>query len=483
MKDSIALVFILFAIMLSGVFLSSWNYIRDEYFESQETKFWISSIAFAITGLLLFGVGTATSSEVIKSNSIIFTFAHLFYIASIVFQALFCASLNKPVSKRFVYISILGTILFAIHYEYLRGSGNFVGRVLEVAAIVSFLLLFQLMQLYKTLKTQSSIQLKFLFAFTLLEIIAVVSRVIIAALQANPVSAISEIPFPLLAILWLNLAFNALSYLTMLGFWSERSVSRQLVMSLENERISSLLQERERLVSSLLTANKSSATGALSASLAHELNQPIGASRVNLFTLRKTLGDKAINDVAITEIISRMEQDNHRAGDIIGALRSVFTQERDISQSASISGILNSVISLIRGECGKLGIILHIETADARVTGNRIELQQVFLNLLNNAMDALRSVQSGQERTIWISSKIQDKMVQITISDNGPGVLDELTPQLFELFESQKKAGMGIGLWLSKYIVERIDGSISYAQRLGGGSQFTVAIPLKRDTT
>jgi len=467
--------------MLSGVLLSSWSYLKSEKFKTQETQFWVCSIALAIIGLVLFSIGTATTEEAIKSNSIIFTFANAAYLASIVFQTLFCISLRKFVSVKTIYLAAIGVVIFAMHFEYLRGSGNFVGRVLEVACIISVLSCIQIYQLKKVLGSQPSIQLKFLFIFTLFELVLVILRVVVSALQVNPVLTIEAIPMSLMAILWLNLAFNVLSYLTMLGFWSERSTAKQVAISLENERISALLLERDKLVSSLLTANKSAATGALSASLAHELNQPIGASRINLYSLKKALDGKNLRDTQIHEIIGRIDNDNERAGKIVSSLRSIFTQEGDVVQNISLMSVIDSVVDLIRGECNTNRIELIVQIEDAQISINRVELQQVLLNLLNNAIDALKSEPQDYKRVIHIKANKSSEKIELTVSDNGPGVPALMTSRIFELFQTQKDTGMGIGLWLSRYIVERFGGQIAYSPNEGRGSKFIIHIPLKRD--
>ena len=339
----------------------------------------------------------------------------------------------------------------------------------------------QLYQLQKVLRMQSSLQLKFLFIFTILELFTVILRLVVSALQVNPVLTIDSVPMSLMAVTWFNLSFNVLSYLTMLGFWSERSAAKQVEASIENERISVLLDERERLIGSLLAANKSAATGALSASLAHELNQPIGASRINLFTLRRILTNRGIHDDSIEEIISCIELDNQRSGDIVASLRSIFTQEGVTTSRISIAEALNSVVRLVQGECIRLGIALEIHIDDALVSANRVELQQIFINIINNAIDALKTQEQSEQKTIWLRSMRHSDRVQVLISDNGPGISEQLAPRIFDLFETSKKAGMGIGLWLSRYCIQRIGGEISYVPRVGGGSEFLINIPPKRD--
>lgn len=479
MRDAIVLVFLLFALMLAGVLTSASTYIRDEYSKSQEIKLWLASIFLSIIGLILFAIGTATTAEAIKTNSVVFTFANAFYLASIVFQTLFCFSLRGQVSKRTIYIFLLAVCVFGAHFEYLRGSGNFVGRVLEVAFLSSCLLIAQLFSLGRTLRLKTSIQLKFLFVFTLLELAMVIGRLLVSAMQVNPVLSLSDIPMSLMAVTWFNLAFNVLSYLTMLGFWSERAKLRQLAVATENERIASLLSERETLINSLLLSNKSAAAGALSASLAHELNQPIGASRINLFTLKKHIEDKSISDKEFDTIIGRMEFDNQRAGEIVGALRGMFSQAPQAVQKVNLSDLVGSTVSLVAGECKSYQIALQINVSeDLEVQASRVELQQVLLNLLNNAIDALKEMPKELFKQITISAIQQEGFAQLTVQDNGPGISTQVSSQVFELFSSQKESGLGVGLWLSRYIMERSGGSIAYKPNLAGGSIFILNIPL-----
>ena len=479
MRDAIVLVFLLFALMLAGVLTSASTYIRDEYSKSQEIKLWLSSIALSIIGLILFAFGTATTAEAVKSNSVAFTFANAFYMASIVFQTLFCFSLRQVISKKVIYLCTIFIIIFAVHFEFLRGSGNFVGRVLEVAFLSSSLLVTQLVSLRKALRVQTSIQLKFLFAFTFLELAMVIGRLIVSAMQVNPVLSISAIPMSLMAVTWFNLAFNMLSYLTMLGFWSERAKVRQVAVVAENERINSLLAERETLINSLLLSNKSAAAGALSASLAHELNQPIGATSINLFTLKKHLVDSSMSDAQLDDIISRIEFDNQRAGEIVSALKAMFSQAPQEVEKINLFDLLHSTTSLVIGECRSHQVTLQIDVPkELEVRVSRVELQQVILNLLNNAVDALKEMPKEFAKQITISATQKDGFAQLTVQDNGPGISDEMSSQVFELFSSQKDSGLGVGLWLSRYIMERSGGSITYKPNLPVGSQFVLNIPL-----
>jgi len=109
---------------------------------------------------------------------------------------------------------------------------------------------------------------------------------------------------------------------------------------------------------------------------------------------------------------------------------------------------------------------------------NTGEFQQVLLNLINNAIDSLAE-SSISDKTILIKTKDLDHFVEMTISDNGHGVAAELVPSLFELMKTNKKSGMGLGLWLTKHVVERHQGKITYQTSDWGGAEFVIRIPLE----
>jgi C4-dicarboxylate-specific signal transduction histidine kinase len=218
--------------------------------------------------------------------------------------------------------------------------------------------------------------------------------------------------------------------------------------------------------------------GAMSASLAHELNQPIGASRINLFMLKKLIVDKSISDQELHDVISRIEFDNQRSSNIIASLRAIFTQAPQSMEKVNLLAIVESTVGLVVGECKKHQIELKINIpTELEVKISRVGLQQVLLNLLNNAIDALKEIPLNPQRRIFILAKTLDNYAQITLQDNGPGISEHFCDQLFELFSAQKQSGLGVGLWLCRYILERSNGTITYEPNLSGGSQFFLNIP------
>jgi signal transduction histidine kinase len=272
--------------------------------------------------------------------------------------------------------------------------------------------------------------------------------------------------------IWTSLFLAILAVLvTALFFWNKRLRAQRL-------KLSNLLKEREELVSRLLKANKTAATGALSASIAHELNQPLGASNLNIQFLKMKLEKGELNSELEGEVLAALETDNLRASNIIRSLRSIFMDSSIRSERKNLEELISAVITITSPELSKCNIELRLDLQpNLLITINEGEIQQVLLNLVNNAIEALGASKQTQKR-IEIRSRQEAAMVNITITDNGPGIPNTDKEVLFELLTSNKQAGMGLGLWLCKHIITRHGGSIQVEDAPGGGASFVVSLPV-----
>jgi len=258
--------------------------------------------------------------------------------------------------------------------------------------------------------------------------------------------------------------------LILLWFWNKR-------LKKEKARIQALLDERERMVGSLLKANKTAATGALSASIAHELNQPLGASNLNIQFLKMKLENGVLNPELGKEILDSLEQDNKRAATIVKSLRSIFTEGEFNAQEVQLGDLISSVLDIVKPELKSKNIQIQLRVDDDLVImANPSEIEQVILNLLNNALQALAKSGTLKSRIAIEATKV-GRAVRLSVSDNGPGVPVEFKPHLFELLSTTKQTGMGLGLWLCKHIVTRYSGSIHYEDTVGGGAKFVMELP------
>ncbi|WP_215293388.1 ATP-binding protein [Polynucleobacter sp. MG-5-Ahmo-C2] len=266
--------------------------------------------------------------------------------------------------------------------------------------------------------------------------------------------------------------FGVMLLLGLILFWSWNKRLKK-----EKAQIQMLLDERDFMVGSLLKANKTAATGALSASIAHELNQPLGASNLNIQFLKMKLENGALNPELGKEILDSLEQDNTRAATIVKSLRSIFTDGESNTQAVQLGDLVSSVLEIVKPELKSKNIQIQLRVDDDLVIMvNPSEIEQVILNLLNNAIQALAKSGTLQHRIALEATKV-GQSVRLSVSDNGPGVPVEFKPQLFELLSTTKQTGMGLGLWLCKHIVTRYSGSIHHEDLVGGGTRFVIELP------
>jgi C4-dicarboxylate-specific signal transduction histidine kinase len=287
-----------------------------------------------------------------------------------------------------------------------------------------------------------------------------------------------------LALLWIGYGSTILVYVALGSFYLEKQIRKedQIANALkssteENEKITELLKEKERLIYGLMKANKTAATGALSASIAHELNQPLGASNLNIQFLKMNLEKGVINPELGKEVLDSLEEDNKRAATIVKSLRSIFTEVDSNAEEVQLTSLIDKVLEIVKPELKSKNIQIQIQVDDELlIKVNPSEIEQVILNLLNNAIQALGNSGTLQRRIV-ISATKSGRLIQLSVSDNGAGVPIEFKSQLFGLLSTTKQTGMGLGLWLCKHIVTRYEGSIYYEDAVGGGARFVVELP------
>jgi C4-dicarboxylate-specific signal transduction histidine kinase len=228
-----------------------------------------------------------------------------------------------------------------------------------------------------------------------------------------------------------------------------------------------------------LIANKTVATGALSASIAHELNQPVAAISLNAEFIQRQLSEGQTDPGGLKAVITSIQQDNHRIAKIVSTLRDIFRQEEIKTSDVHLDELIEQTKSIIVPQARDLKINLKFDlNVNQSIPMNNNEISQVLINLLNNSIEALsNSNQSNKE--INIQTRVFGNYVELKVSDNGPGIPDQLKASIFDLMKTNKKQGMGLGLWLCKHIIDRHQGRISYQQPSLGGAEFLIQLPIE----
>ena len=219
--------------------------------------------------------------------------------------------------------------------------------------------------------------------------------------------------------------------------------------------------------------------GQLTASIAHEVNQPLSGIILNANTCLRMLKSDPPNIDGARETVQRTIRDGNRASEVITRLRTLFTKKQADVEPLDLNEAAREVIALLSGELQRNNVTLKHEFSDhlPSVKGDRVQLQQVILNLLHNGSDAMLTI-SDRPRQLLIRTKTEGNHVTISVQDSGVGFSPEISERLFESFFTTKPEGMGIGLSVSRSIVEAHHGRLWAVPNDGPGATFAFSIPL-----
>jgi len=220
--------------------------------------------------------------------------------------------------------------------------------------------------------------------------------------------------------------------------------------------------------------------GAMTASIAHEINQPlaaiVGYGSAGLRWLARTPPDLAEVRQSIEEIV----REGQRAADVVQSVRSMFKPKEELVRvSVDLNRLINEVLALVQGTLQKNGIVVRTDLAElpASVTGNPIQLQQVLFNLVSNAIEAMDSV---AERMMLIRTRLENGgEVQVTIEDSGSGIDPKVMNQIFRSFFTTKGDGMGMGLSICRSIIESHGGRLWATPGHPRGAVFQFTLPVE----
>jgi C4-dicarboxylate-specific signal transduction histidine kinase len=237
-------------------------------------------------------------------------------------------------------------------------------------------------------------------------------------------------------------------------------------------------QELREVHMELAHANRVATIGQLTASIAHEVNQPIAATVINAEAASRFLSAQTVDLDKVRQIQNDIVKDGNRAAEVISRIRGLIKKSPPRRDRLEINGAIREVIELTRGEADKKGIAVHAELPDhlPHIHADRVQLQQVILNLIINAIQAMSGPSEGIRELHIAAENCGDEGVRVAVRDCGPGLSEESLQRLFEPFYTTKPDGMGMGLSICRSIIEDHGGRL-WATRLhphGALFQFTI---------
>jgi two-component system, LuxR family, sensor kinase FixL len=234
-------------------------------------------------------------------------------------------------------------------------------------------------------------------------------------------------------------------------------------------------QKVRSLQTELIHVSRKSAMGAMAATLAHELNQPLAAISNYAAGTRRALAESNRTDLLGTSL-EAIERCALRAGAIIRSLRAMTKEGVANRPCVNPNALIREAASLALAGTGD-EVLIHYDLAeDVAVSVDPVQLQQILINLIANACEAMRG---SSHREIAVSSRLANGIVEISVDDTGPGIAPDMVDRIFETFVSSKPDGTGLGLSISRTIVEAQGGRITAANRESGGASFRVALPIE----
>ena len=236
--------------------------------------------------------------------------------------------------------------------------------------------------------------------------------------------------------------------------------------------------------SDLAHVSRVTSLGVLTASIAHEVNQPLSGIITNASTCLRMLCADPPNIDGARETVRRTIRDGNRASEVIARLRALFSKKDTIIEALDLNEVVREVIALSLSELQRHRVILQPELADdlPLVTGDRVQLQQVILNLLWNASDAMSTVDDCPRDLLIRTEREEGDWARFSVKDAGVGFDPQTMDKLFEAFYTTKNDGMGIGLSVSRSIIESHQGRLWAAPNDGPGATFSFSIPCRTDT-
>jgi signal transduction histidine kinase len=469
--------FSLLALMLVGLYVSTIT--PAGYKKDKNLVYWQASILLRALAFIVW-----TVSPYLIGFSL--TIANFSFLASMVLLVLLFRSWRVELTRSDLMTATVFLVISIVIYEIIRQSdAGFAVRTGYMSIPISILSIWEVNELSRLLKKDRSFGLKVLMGIVLVSL-AITFSVGVYGLVNHTRGVTQLIQFDSTFILWGSLSMHLLVYVAVSSYLYQLLMKRELSARLgfeksssENAEIKALLEERESLISSLMIANKTAATGALSASIAHELNQPVAAISLNTEFIQRKLNEGQADQDGLKEVITHIQQDNHRIAKIVSTLRDIFRQEEINTSDIHLDELIEQIKPIILPQVRDLKIDLKFDLhVNQSIPLNSNEISQVIINLLNNSIEALSNA-NQLNKEIQINTRVFGNYVELKISDNGPGIPDQLKASIFDLMKTNKKQGMGLGLWLCKHIINRHQGRISYEQSALGGAEFLIQLPIE----
>jgi C4-dicarboxylate-specific signal transduction histidine kinase len=255
------------------------------------------------------------------------------------------------------------------------------------------------------------------------------------------------------------------------------------LLLLERQRRRSAEVESRSRLQDMIHLDRVAVVGAMSASIAHELNQPLGAIMANAEAAELLLAARPMDHDQIKEILADIRESDQRAGDIIAHMRGLLKKPSVAElQPFDLHDAIRDALHILEPEARRRGVVMtaHQVQGALPVRADQVHMEQVILSLATNAMDAMQNCAPGARKLSVHTVLAGESDVEVSVSDSGPGIPNDKLRRIFEAFHTTKRQGTGLGLAIVRTIVENCGGKVWAENRPGGGAVVRFTLPLNK---
>jgi signal transduction histidine kinase len=467
---TLTIIYVLITLISSGILYGSF---RKKNVASA-IYFLISELCMTVACSILFLFNLNLISQTPFKTGIV-NFCTIGAEISLLFSLL---SLVRNIEKKWLVIAIGLDILFVTFIELIRGDVGIrnVVLLLSIATLPIIVTNYLICKAYLPRQIMNNQFVKWLTLFELGMIGYGTLRLLayFAPMPAIPRETPNDIAVIIYSIYVVLGTFRFIAYLCLRVTWvDQRSFSRNLL----NQTLAQELEEKAQLARKLMASSKAIGISALASSLAHQLSQPLTAIALMADTAKRDSAQTGKNN-QLSSTLEEISTQSIKLAKLVKNLRQLFTTTSHPFVPLNLRKIVDELLEIIEPslETKKISLIKDFKS-DPIIRGDALQLQQVLINVFNNAVDIL-TLDETEKKIIYFSITNNESYAIIEIRDSGVGISPSLLPNIFELYKTTKQDGIGVGLWLSKTIIEHHHGSITAINEPNHGALFKIEIPL-----
>ena len=471
---TLSVIYALFTLISSSILFSSFRKKMDD----SAAYFLFSELCMGITCIVIFLI----NKKLVVNGPIWTAIPNFCNIAAEISVFFSVASLTRKMEKKWFFLALTAVALMALLIELMRDQLSIQTIVfLFAATLTSVFITNYVVCRFKLPKALSSNEFMRLFTWLELGLIFFGLIRISATFLSAPIlprydpSDLSVFIFSLYIVL---ACFRYFAYLGIRITFIDPSNPAQNRL---NKPLLQAIEEKDQLLLGLIASNRVIGISALASSLAHQLSQPLTTIALRADTTRRDLAQSGQDPRTIAAIDEIAAQSTKLSG-LVKNLRQFFSANNDEFAPVNLQKKIDAIIEIVEPnlEAKKISLVKDYQS-DPIVFGDAIQIQQVLINVMTNAIDAL--VQSNtKHKEICFTLSHHESIATITIKDSGGGIDPKLLPSIFDLYKTSKKEGLGVGLWLSKTIMTRHQGSITAMSHPSGWTEFKITLPIHAET-